>query len=700
MKILTFLLAALTGSNALAQSVTFRSGNHSEFARLVLDIPPGTDWTIGRIGVDYALELAGTFDFDLSGAFERIPRDRLGAIEITDVPGRVILRLACPCHVSAFLFRPDKLVLDVTDGPAPPGSPWEQPIDGMPGTQVRNEPEGDFSFPLIGELPQADLTFFSPTPEQSLDALLPLDGIAEDMARAVASGLLDAPDIQTTLPAQAPMTELPPRPSAFDQETDRPGVNFITASAIDRQPEDLRAVSRTGHPCLPESDFDLAAWAPSGDFSADIGTLRASVIDEADSPDQEAITSLAKAYLHYGFGLEARQTLALTSENSATSRLIGHLADIIDGRSVPQGIFADQSGCYTPVALWSALADNTLDGRTEQERTAIETAHRILPPGPRQAVTPRLARLFLAAGHTDAAAEMMARLLQQSVATDEAVGIGSDIVRTVSSAVAARDELLAALRNGSRSGAGTIVRLVDTTIEAGIVPEPWMIETLAALRFENRGTAVATDLLEAEVRARVATGDFSEISQLLADEDLRRSPETQTRLITEFAAAIADRGSDSDFISYVFDGVAPIPEPPPTSVAARLITLGFPDVALGMLSAQVEDQNVEERRRLRADALRSLGQEEAADLLLGGLAAPPETSGNAAWQKGDWDTLRTSGDSLLSEAAEAMLTDLPFPSEDNSLATRSALISEAEATRELARRLLSRFPQPEGATTP
>lgn len=699
MRPLALVLALAAASPVLGQDVTFRSGDHPDFARLVLDIQPGTGWTIGRLGADYAVELEGAPDFDLSNVYERIPRTRLGEIEVTDVPGRLRLRLACECHVTGFLFRPDKLVIDVADGPAPPGSPWEQPIDGAQPLAPRTVSVGSGPIPLLGTLPPPDLSLFPPARGQTDDALLPFDEIAADMALAVASGLLDAPEVRTALPA-APGEAIAVTPAApSGPEADRPGVNFITAGSVDRLPDDLRALSNTGQPCLPESDFDLAAWAPTGDFGTDIGALRAAVIDEAGAPDEETITALARAYLHYGFGLEARQSLELTSADSTASRLIGLLADIIDGRPVPHGVFADQAGCYTPVALWSALADGTLDGRSEQERTAIEMAHRVLPPGPSQAVTPRLAGLFLAAGQTEAAAEMMGRLPEGGTTTEEALGIGSDIVRTAASAAAAREELLAALQNGSRSSAGTTMRLVDATIAAGLVPETWMIETLAALRFENRGTEVATDLAATEIRARIAAADFAGGAALLSDEDLQSAPDIRAGLLTEFAGAIADRGTDAEFISYVFDESTEMPDPVPTAVPSRLTTLGFPDVALAMLDTPPGGEGTEERRLLRAEALRALGREEEAELLLAGSGEETAPSDDAAWQQGDWDTLRTSTDPLLTEAAEAMLT-APPPSPDGSLASRSALIAEAEATRALARDLLTRFPEPEGDTTP
>jgi hypothetical protein len=249
------------------------------------------------------------------------------------------------------------------------------------------------------------------------------------MARALAEGLLDAPAMapsRVALPATEPPQAAPLLPLLPDAGPTRPGVSFISANQLERTTPSARALGRYGQPCLPESDFDLAAWGPTGDFSRDVGTLRGEVIDAAGEPDVEALAALARAYLHYGFGSEARRTLALTGEESTTSRLLGALADLIDGRPVAAGALSDQAGCLTPAALWAVLAEGSAEGRSAAERTAIETAFRVLPPGPRQAVGPRLAGLFLAAGHAASAAAIMERLPEQGAASGARNPAGRD----------------------------------------------------------------------------------------------------------------------------------------------------------------------------------------------------------------------------------------------------------------------------------
>jgi hypothetical protein len=108
---------------------------------------------------------------------------------------------------------------------------------------------------------------------------------------------------------------------------------------------------------------------------------------------------------------------------------------------------------------------------------------------------------------------------------------------------------------------------------------------------------------------------------------------------------------------------------------------------------------MEERRRLRADALRALGQDEEAALILVGMTDPDAGNHDAAWRAGDWDAMTQGDDPLLTEVAAAVLEEAPPPVAEDSLADRAALIGAAEETRKLAEALLERFPPP-GAAPP
>ena len=92
----------LLASQAGAEVIQVQSGDHPGFTRLVLAIPDGRDWQLGRQGDDYVIDTGGPTDsFDLTQAFNLIGRNRLAALLAQAAPGRLHLDLACLCHATA-----------------------------------------------------------------------------------------------------------------------------------------------------------------------------------------------------------------------------------------------------------------------------------------------------------------------------------------------------------------------------------------------------------------------------------------------------------------------------------------------------------------------------------------------------------------------------------------------------------------------
>lgn len=175
--------------------VAVRSGNHASFARLVLVYPDTRRWTVLPTGTGYLVDLAGAADFDIAGVFDLIPRDRIGALR-TEPGGRLSIDLACDCHVEVLELPGRGLVVDVRDGPAPPGNPFEllrpdpsqaRPDDVLPALSV----------PLARDTAGA-------TPQLSF-GLAPVDGARLPSLAMDSAERNDAPTVpETTQVPEAP----------------------------------------------------------------------------------------------------------------------------------------------------------------------------------------------------------------------------------------------------------------------------------------------------------------------------------------------------------------------------------------------------------------------------------------------------------------------------------------------------------------
>ena len=131
-RLATALLLLTAGAGtAEAQPLAVRSGEHPTFSRLVLEPPAGTGWRVGRTPDGYELRLDREgLAFDTRRVFDLIPRRRIAGLEPGKVPSSLSIRLACECYATAFETR-GALVIDVADGLAPAGSPFELPLDSQ-----------------------------------------------------------------------------------------------------------------------------------------------------------------------------------------------------------------------------------------------------------------------------------------------------------------------------------------------------------------------------------------------------------------------------------------------------------------------------------------------------------------------------------------------------------------------------------------
>lgn len=120
------LLAALIAAPATAGTIRLRSGEHPGFTRLVLDGGPAAGWRLGRAPGGYLLILDGEgWSFDTSEVFARISRSRLDDVRPGPEAGQLFLSVPCACHASASETADGRIVIDMRDGPAPAGSPFE-----------------------------------------------------------------------------------------------------------------------------------------------------------------------------------------------------------------------------------------------------------------------------------------------------------------------------------------------------------------------------------------------------------------------------------------------------------------------------------------------------------------------------------------------------------------------------------------------
>ncbi|WP_373354959.1 hypothetical protein [Pseudoroseicyclus sp. CXY001] len=746
------LLAALlfAAAPAAAQTVTMRSGQHPTFTRLVLAVPEGQDWRLGRGGAGYLLDLGEGIDFDPGGVFARVPRDRLLSLEDRG-EGVLELGLACePCHATIFRWQPDRLVLDIRDGAAPADSPNEAPlppaadlttdmaadIDAAP-PDPRPAPAAPASTPaatpgpgptevarpslpvvLAPPGPAETLLPFGPAvtiPESLRVAQMEAD-ILQSLSRAATLGLIELQPQMPGMPEPVPPLLAPadaPPEGPEGGTPGEPGLSFRTS--LDRD----RAIAPAHNSCLPEALFDMATWVPEeADFPSAIGPLRIALTGEFDRPNAGAAEDLAKAYLYFGFGAEAREVLALDTDPSVAHRVLIALAALVDGRPAPSGILDGQIGCGQKVALWAALAGGSVEGIAEEQRAAIMLAYRTLPPPLQGHIGARLAQIFIQSGDSFTA-ESLLDLARPAVTGDspEAQLTEAEVTGALEGPEAELEDLNALVDDSATLSPEVLIRAIDRALELGQVPSDRQIALAGSLRFEQRGTADDARLADAEIRALTAATRFEEALDLIADS---RHPMPAGRRAVLADAALAALTEKADDLRFLDHAMGPLPRglgaDTENAMAARLLALGFPEQAEVLMAGRAEGADGRERQYLRAEAALLRGDGAAVVAALDGfsdprarsliaraaevdgdyaaaLAAEAEPQAETMWRAGAWDALAAQEDDpLLSGAAADVLRPTEIAPEATPLAGRADLIGEAEATRTMVEDLLARFP--------
>ena len=429
-----FTLLAITwfATAANAQSVQVRTGEHQGFTRIVLTMPGRIAWQLDQSGKDATLvfERPG-LTFDTSAVFDRISENRLMAVAADATASKLNLTLGCDCNLRSFWLKDGMLVIDITDdkSAATDIEPNEKPTLGtrsanyglnsqvtlqLPRLQsqeflVRPLDSHIETDPVVETAKGAEQMGLPEIPQDPKHLAETRDRLLRQIGRAATQGLLSPrsgfpgrktpekqdghikPDESHGEKPQAGIDEKVAQPSSEN-------INLKAQTSIDR--DILRSlvgssqVMNVSH-CLGASQVEVSQWGTTAPFPAQIGVIRTRLTEEFDVINQDAAIELARLYIYFGFGVEARQILALLTDDSPTREVLRDMAMIIEDGHAPAGsVLYGQLECESPAALWSALAQRALPKDIPIETNAVLRAFSALPIHLRRHLGPDLSRRF------------------------------------------------------------------------------------------------------------------------------------------------------------------------------------------------------------------------------------------------------------------------------------------------------------------
>lgn len=707
----------LFASPAMAEPARVISGEHADFTRLVVELPAGADWTVGRtpMGYAFARNTAVQPVYDLSRVWQRIPKTRLQTIRADPETGILQLTLACACHVLPFEYRPGMVVLDIKNGPAPEGSAFERPFADLGrdsfGPPAATSPPTAYVWLKTARQSAGLATPYLPTslPDSGSISLDPLRmKLLEQISRGAAGGVVDMQ--LPGKPQKVNATDLIDLTGARISIGEMPGLRVTDPKAA---PETLLP---DGSLCLPDSLMALPDWGANRPALDLLTEARSDLYGEFDTVDPAAVLKAIRLHLYLGFGAEAAQYGALLEGQDQPTELVVYLsmARLIEGSQDPETPFAAMLSCEGPAALWAAIAHARLPQGRAVNADAIVRNFLALPPHLRGLLGPALAEKLLERGDFDAA-----RMIRDALARTPEIQVGVVALMDASAELranrpeAARAHASVAIAEDARKVEG-LVALVEAHFQKSDPLSPDIADSLRAFQREAGGNAAPIAQKRAFVLALALSGQTDEAFSTAATLDV------ETGDLWKVAQRLAN---DDAFLRHaVLSGNGSAPKVRPEvrySVSARLLDLGFVDAALVWLG-RVEPNDASADRRLAARAELVRGDARRVLALLAGLSDPEddilratalvqlgalaparqayEAAGKSdesrrllAWER-DWAGLQAEGSATWSDAAAVALPVSPVDA--GLLARGAALLDDSAAARAAVDALLSSVDSP------
>lgn len=821
----SLLLCALAASAVLpgsvrAETLRIRTGEHGSFTRIVVESAARADWALGRSGGRYELRLGPAVAFDVTDAFRLIGRDRVAALSGGALPGSLLIGLGCDCHATAFATPSGALAIDVADGPATEGAPFERPLPAAQAAHPESPDAG--AAPIAMEAPHPVME--AENPRLALfwrGVQLPDDGAKPVGAAERASDARSA-DIASAAPAIAPPERRPGAPNAPDSGTARaimpqpaptggdaepaagtwapegrqsvsaappPDARVTGAEAelirqlgraasqglVELKPDRLRRGGEAAHgtpgsvattapapplpilaetsvdrdslspsmkppetpdgaACIADEVLDVAAWGDGRPFAFQIADHRTALVGEFDRPSADAVLALARLYLHFGFGAEARAVLSAFGTDPVHAAVLADMGRILDG-DLPRagGTFAGMTGCNSVAGLWAVMAQANLPPGTDVDGGAVVRAFSAMPPHLRRQLGPGLVERLLSAGAADAARSVRDAIARAPGDDGHALDIAlARIDRASGDAGAGQDRLDRLAQANDPLSAEALILTIDARLRRGGAVEPSLADAAEALAFEQQDGVNGPVLASLHILARASTGEFGRAFDAFRNwpgrpSDMLRS-ETAARLFAMLAAKADERALLTLHFGArdLFDAAAP-DTLLRLDLAERLAAAGFvgearrvlkgdaaltdrgrrilaraaldefePNQALATIAGLADA----EADRIRAEALAMRGEHSAAAARFRALG-DVEQAGREDWRAGDAREIAATGPEPLraaiaalghgtdgeSAAGEPGAADAPGP-----LATGRALVENSRAARAAVEALLAATP--------
>ena len=739
--VMVFFLSAA----ASAQPITVRSGDHDGFTRVVLRLPENTSWQIseepGLKTISLTRHEAG---FDTARVFDIVPREFL--VDVRAFPSRLELVLSCACELNTFVERQRFLVLDILDGPPLTDETAAGSARFIPARPASGFNFGDLLWSEFSASDDLDSGSGQAEPTQLKDNASDKDNNSAEMAlieetrQQLLAGLANAASrgiVQPSTPSLELATEDQQSATSteiFDSSeetvvvvTPELGNIRITSSRDNPQAAQNVDLMTSGALCPSPGRVMVAQWGTDEPFHEQLALSRQALFSEIDRLNEQAAVDLTRLYIFFGFGAEAKQTLALSEDLAAAHPELMDLADVMENGFARNPRFIHRfSDCDSDLALWAAMAAQELPADQVLNEAAALRALAALPDHLQRFIAPALSKRLAEHGSLEAASIALRNIEWNN----EQETHGQNMARATIEAESGNSDQAEALledviEDNAEETPEAMMAFVESRLAEGeTIPADvaLLIETYA---FERRESPIGQELQRTHVIASAYSGQFSKAFEALQSPLIKDDPEFFSEVQSHVFSALSANADDIEFLDGFFtefpDTAAQLSTSSIEATTSRLLALGFtteveqifrelptdgmnnalrlihakallelrqPEAASTVLSLV----DTADSTALRAEALAQLGENREAFDLFQSVDAN-EDAMKSAWLANEWSELVPSDTPVLGSARGLSEEDIPtIPERDGMLQSITSAVEQSDSARTTLQEILESLP--------
>ncbi|WP_323782448.1 hypothetical protein [Leisingera sp.] len=434
--------------------------------------------------------------------------------------------------------------------------------------------------------------------------------------------------------------------------------HISVTSAIDRETGLMAALadgSGKAEHCLQDRRVAVYAWGNESPFADQLAPLRSALVREFDDVNPASVFALARMYLYFGFGAEARSILTILppeDQDAPENEFLDAMAMLMDGAVLPVNHpFSGQQVCGGDSALWGALADGLL--KKSANTDAIQQAFSKMPTHLRVHLGPRISKMFAEAGDHHIAEAVLRAVDRTGVEDVPEINLAeAAIAELAGNTEKMAEELTSEVAERTGNAPAALIDLVALSVKERKALSPDVPDLIASYELENRSTELGSELRQAQVASLALMGQFQEAFEELNSLSEQDGPKARSAALEPLMLLLAERADDVTFLQYalVFSGQASATEAAPVApaVARRLLDLGFAEQAQNLLAKLALEPENEARRLMMAEAALELDKPHRALVELMGLdgSEANRMRAKALWRNGEYGR---AGEYLLAE---------------------------------------------------